>query len=85
MWTDALSGARARSAANPSQHICPGVIDTPIFYENDPSLLSQFLASIPLGALGKPYDIASAVAFLASDEAAYLTGTDVLVDGGMLA
>jgi 3alpha(or 20beta)-hydroxysteroid dehydrogenase len=65
--------------------ICPGVIDTPMFYENDPSLLNQFLASIPLGALGKPSDIASAVAFLASDEAAYVTGTDILVDGGMLA
>jgi 3alpha(or 20beta)-hydroxysteroid dehydrogenase len=56
-----------------------------MFYENDPSLLHQFLASIPLGALGKPSDIASAVAFLASDEAAYMTGTDILVDGGMLA
>ena len=56
-----------------------------MFYENDPSLLHQFLASIPLGALGKPSDIASAVAFLASDEAAYMTGTDILVDGGTVA
>jgi NAD(P)-dependent dehydrogenase (short-subunit alcohol dehydrogenase family) len=65
--------------------VCPGVIDTPMFYENDPALLNQFLATIPLGALGKPHDIASAVAFLASDEAAYVTGSDILVDGGMLA
>ena len=65
--------------------VCPGVIDTPMFYENDPALLNQFLASIPLGALGKPNDIAFAVAFLASDQSRYVTGTDLLVDGGMLA
>jgi 3alpha(or 20beta)-hydroxysteroid dehydrogenase len=65
--------------------VCPGVIDTPMFYENDPALLDQFLTSIPLGALGKPADIAAAVAFLASDQASYVTGTDILVDGGMLA
>ena len=55
-----------------------------MFYENDPALLDQFLTSIPLGALGKPTDIAAAVAFLASDQASYVTGTDILVDGGML-
>lgn len=65
--------------------VCPGVIDTPMFYENDPALLNQFLESIPLGSLGKPTDIASAVAFLASENAAYITGADILVDGGMLA
>ncbi|MEI5677185.1 glucose 1-dehydrogenase [Mesorhizobium sp. CGMCC 1.15528] len=65
--------------------VCPGVIDTPMFYENDPAQLSQFLQSVPLGALGLPKDIASAVAYLASDEARYITGSDILVDGGMLA
>ena len=65
--------------------VCPGVIDTPMFYENDPALLNQFLQSIPLGALGKATDIASAVAFLASEQSAYITGSDILVDGGMLA
>lgn len=65
--------------------VCPGVIDTPMFYENDPSQLTKFLESVPLGALGLPKDIASAVAYLASDEARYITGSDILVDGGMLA
>lgn len=65
--------------------VCPGVIDTPMFYENDPAMLNTFLENIPLGALGQPTDIASAVAFLASDDARYITGTDILVDGGMLA
>lgn len=64
--------------------VCPGVIDTPMFYENDPALLNQFLEAIPLGALGQASDIASAVVFLASDEARYITGSDILVDGGML-
>jgi 3alpha(or 20beta)-hydroxysteroid dehydrogenase len=65
--------------------VCPGIIDTSMFYENDPAQLSQFLASVPLGSLGQPTDIAATVAFLASDEARYITGTDILVDGGMLA
>ncbi|EAQ02098.1 putative short chain dehydrogenase [Pseudooceanicola batsensis HTCC2597] len=65
--------------------ICPGVIDTPMFYENDPAQLATFRETVPLGNLGKPEDIANAVAFLASDEAGYITGTDLLVDGGMLA
>ena len=56
-----------------------------MFYENDPALLNQFLETIPLGALGKATDIAAAVAFLASEQAAYITGSDILVDGGMLA
>lgn len=65
--------------------VSPGVIDTPMFYENDPALLNQFLASIPLGALGRPADIAAAIGFLVSDQASYITGTDLMVDGGMLA
>ena len=41
------------------------------------------LASIPLGKLGKPEDVAAAVAFLASEEAGYITGQVLAVDGGM--
>jgi 3-oxoacyl-[acyl-carrier protein] reductase len=42
------------------------------------------LSKIPLGALGKPDDIAAAVAFLASPEARYITGQVLAVDGGMV-
>jgi 3alpha(or 20beta)-hydroxysteroid dehydrogenase len=65
--------------------VSPGVIDTAMFYENDPELAGQFLATVPAGKLGRPQDIASAVAFLASDEAAYISGTDIMVDGAILA
>lgn len=65
--------------------VCPGVIETPMFYENDPAQLATFKDSVPLQRLGAPADIARAVLFLASDDAAYITGSDLLVDGGMLA
>jgi 3-oxoacyl-[acyl-carrier protein] reductase len=40
--------------------------------------------SVPLGRLGTPDDVASAVLFLASDDAAYITGTTIIVDGGQI-
>jgi 3-oxoacyl-[acyl-carrier protein] reductase len=42
------------------------------------------LAQIPLGRMGSPHEIAAAVGFLASDDAAYITGQAVVVDGGMV-
>lgn len=65
--------------------ISPGVIDTPMFHENDPAQAEAFVASVPLGKLGQPRDVADAVAYLASDEARYVTGAELLVDGGILA
>jgi 3-oxoacyl-[acyl-carrier protein] reductase len=52
-----------------------GVPDTP---ENR----ARFIATIPLGRMSRPSDIASASVFLASDEAAFLTGVELPVDGG---
>jgi NAD(P)-dependent dehydrogenase (short-subunit alcohol dehydrogenase family) len=47
--------------------------------------MARFLENIPLRRLGRPEDIAQAVAFLASDEARYWTGASVAVDGGWMA
>jgi NAD(P)-dependent dehydrogenase (short-subunit alcohol dehydrogenase family) len=68
--------------------ISPGYIRTPIFddrLKRDPEYLSRREANIPLKRIGTPQDIANAALFLASDEASYITGIDLLVDGGYTA
>lgn len=67
-------------------NIAPGAIRTPINAEvtDDPELVRELLANIPLGRMGTPFDVAAAAAFLASDDAAYITGTTLVVDGGLL-
>jgi NAD(P)-dependent dehydrogenase (short-subunit alcohol dehydrogenase family) len=52
---------------------------------DDPDLLVSNAVTVPLGRMGRPEEVAACVAFLASDLAAYITGTDVLVDGGVIA
>jgi glucose 1-dehydrogenase len=66
-------------------NIAPGAIATPInksLLEDKPKL-NALLANIPSGRLGTPQDVASLVAFLASDEASYVNGATLLVDGGL--
>ncbi|MBD2102799.1 glucose 1-dehydrogenase [Leptolyngbya sp. FACHB-261] len=67
-------------------NVAPGAIETPINTKllNDPEKLGALLKNIPLGRLGKPRDVASIVAFLASADADYITGTTSFVDGGLL-
>jgi glucose 1-dehydrogenase len=66
-------------------NVAPGAIETPINTAllNDPVKLNALLDNIPLKRLGKPADVSSAVAFLASSEADYITGTTLVVDGGL--
>ena len=64
--------------------IAPGLIDTDMTTVLSDDIRKKILSNIPLGALGQPDDIASAVAFLASDEARYVTGQVLCVDGGMV-
>ena len=65
--------------------ISPGIVDTPMVRgSSDPSRMAQVLASIPLGRLAEPAEIAALIAFLASDEAAYITGANVDIHGGEL-
>jgi len=67
-------------------NIAPGAIATPIntaLLEDKPKL-NALLKNIPLGRLGTPEDVAGMVAYLASDDAAYVTGATFLIDGGLM-
>ncbi len=67
-------------------NVAPGAIATPInkaLLEDKPKL-NALLNNIPLGRLGTPEDVAGLVAFLASDEAAYISGSTFVVDGGLM-
>jgi glucose 1-dehydrogenase len=65
--------------------VAPGAIRTPINKSawETPEALEKLLRLIPYGRIGEPEDVARAVAWLASDEADYVTGTTLYVDGGM--
>ncbi|MHB0858510.1 MAG: 3-oxoacyl-[acyl-carrier-protein] reductase [Anaerolineae bacterium] len=63
--------------------VAPGFIETDMTAELPTELLAKAQAQIPLGRLGRPEDVADAVAFLASDAARYITGQVLCVDGGM--
>ena len=63
--------------------VAPGMIDTDMTRAVNEAARQEWAARIPLGRLGTPDDVASAVCFLASDEASYITGQVVAVNGGM--
>jgi len=68
--------------------LSPGHIDTPILKSRQQGealtrMKEEMTNNVPLGRLGDPDEIAKAVSFLASDEASYVAGTELYVDGGM--
>jgi NAD(P)-dependent dehydrogenase (short-subunit alcohol dehydrogenase family) len=72
-------GVRANS-------VSPGMIRTPMsehFYQNE-KLHQGRIKVVPTGRIGRPEDIADAIAFLASDAASYMNGQDIIVDGGFM-
>jgi NAD(P)-dependent dehydrogenase (short-subunit alcohol dehydrogenase family) len=76
----ARKGIRANS-------ICPGPIETPLLAEllSDPARRQRRLVHIPIGRFGRPEEIAKAALFLASDDASFVTGSALVVDGGITA
>jgi NAD(P)-dependent dehydrogenase (short-subunit alcohol dehydrogenase family) len=81
-WTSDLAPRRIRVNV-----VSPGGIDTPglqgLSQKDSAGLAEQFGKRVPLGRIGKPEDIAAAVSFLASDDASYIAGIELFVDGGL--
>ena len=65
--------------------VTPGPTETAMFAEAPAEMKQAIAARIPLGRMGQPDDVAAAAAFLLGDEARYITGADLAVDGGLLA
>jgi meso-butanediol dehydrogenase/(S,S)-butanediol dehydrogenase/diacetyl reductase len=81
--TAALELARAGIRVNA---VCPGLIDTPALrraFSRTPEREATARAAVPVGRFGRADEVARAILFLASDEASYVTGTTLVVDGGL--
>ena len=71
--------------------ICPVVIDTPMFEQDIPpsytkeAYIQTFIDEYPIGRIGRPEEFAFAALMLASDEASFITGVNITVDGGVTA
>jgi NAD(P)-dependent dehydrogenase (short-subunit alcohol dehydrogenase family) len=66
--------------------LCPGPVNTPLLRElfaSDPERAARRLVHVPMGRFGEPEEIAAAAAFLASDDASFITASTFLVDGGI--
>ena len=82
-WTTDLKERRIRvNAVSPGSTDTPGLSGLLASSETGQQRLQMISASIPLGRLGTPREIAKAVVFLASDDSSYITGTELFVDGG---
>ena len=63
--------------------IHPGLVDTPMLDDHDPAALEAFTAAVPFGRMGSVDDVAEMVIYLASDLSSYVTGAEVVIDGGL--
>lgn len=77
-----LAGVGIRSNA-----ICPGPTESPLQarWDDDPKARSELARHIPLGRIGRTEDLSNAALFLLSDKASFITGIELVVDGGLLA
>jgi NAD(P)-dependent dehydrogenase (short-subunit alcohol dehydrogenase family) len=65
--------------------IMPGLIDTAMMARNPPERNAGIIGAIPAGRAGRSAEVAEAALYLASDRSAYLTGSEIVVDGGLSA
>ncbi|SFF57760.1 NAD(P)-dependent dehydrogenase, short-chain alcohol dehydrogenase family [Halobacillus alkaliphilus] len=65
--------------------VCPGYVETAILENADEEMRQGLAGAHPIGRLGRPEEIAKAVSFLASDDASFMVGANMLVDGGYTA
>src|SRR5438552_1387758 len=82
-WTTDLKERRIRvNAVSPGSTDTPGLSQLLASTDSGQQRLKMISNTVPLGRLGTPDEIAKAVVFLASDDASYITGTELFVDGG---
>ena len=86
LFTKATAVQHARDGIR-CNSVHPGPIDTPMIHDSlaDPEALQERLMGVPLGRIGETQDVANGVLFLASDEASYVTGAELVIDGGRTA
>ena len=63
----------------------PGFVVTPLTDAQDPSINEYVVGQTPMGRAGQPAEIAAGAVFLASDESSFMTGSELVIDGGYLA
>jgi NAD(P)-dependent dehydrogenase (short-subunit alcohol dehydrogenase family) len=76
-WTVELKDRRIRSNV-----LSPGPIKTPLMDLQPPDVIARIVATIPMGRIGEPDEVAKAAVFLASDDSSFVTGIELFVDGG---
>jgi 3-oxoacyl-[acyl-carrier protein] reductase len=78
-WAKELGKKKIRAAA-----VCPGFINTEMVAKMPENVIDMMKGKSPLGRLGEPSEVAALYAFLASDEAGFITGTAISIDGGVV-
>lgn len=83
-WTSDLKARKIRvNAVSPGPVLTPGLANLAPDEASAQQLLTAFASAVPMGRLGEPDEIAKAVSFLASDDASFITGIELFVDGGV--